>query len=293
MEMSDGIARLPDGRRLGYARYGDPDGRPLVVCHGDAQSRLGYRWMDGAAARRHVLLICPERPGYGKSDPAPVGYSVAGSAGDLETLLEQLGVGDFTAAGVSAGGGFALAAAAAMGERVLKTVVVSGLFPFTGAAARREVAWYAPVAFWAVRHLTRPLRALLSVAIRRSYASEAGIQRLLRTLPEADRALLEGNPALRANLLEDALEATRQGAAGTVADLLCYAIGLGDLQLAQISGPVVFIHGTADTIVKPNVAVAAQCMVPGSRLRWVEGGGHLMLGADPELLLDEVAPAGL
>jgi len=43
MEMSDGIARLPDGRRLGYARYGDPDGRPLVVCHGDAQSRLGYR----------------------------------------------------------------------------------------------------------------------------------------------------------------------------------------------------------------------------------------------------------
>jgi len=222
-----------------------------------------------------------------------VGYSFAGSAGDLETLLEQLGVGDFTAAGVSAGGGFALAAAAAMGERVLKTVVVSGLFPFTGAAARREVAWYAPVAFWAVRHLTRPLGALLSVAVRRSYASEAGMERLLRTLPEADRALLEGNPALRANLLEDALEATRQGAAGTVADLLCYAIGLGDLQLAQISGPVVFIHGTADTIVKPNVAVAAQCMVPGSRLRWVEGGGHLMLGADPELLLDEVAPAGL
>ena len=46
--------------------------------------------MDGAAARHHVLLICPERPGYGKSDPAPVGYSVAGSAGDLETLPELL-----------------------------------------------------------------------------------------------------------------------------------------------------------------------------------------------------------
>jgi pimeloyl-ACP methyl ester carboxylesterase len=53
---------------------------------------------------------------------------------------------------------------------------------------------------------------------------------------------------------------------------------------------VVFIHGTADTIVKPNVAVAAQRMVPGCRLRWVEGGGHFMLGADPQLLLDEVAP---
>jgi pimeloyl-ACP methyl ester carboxylesterase len=210
----------------------------------------------------------------------------------LEAVLEQLGVGDFMAAGVSAGGGFALAAASAMGQRVLKTVVVSGLFPFTGAAARREVAWYAPAAFWAVRHLTHPLRALMSVAIRRSYASEAGQLRLLRTLPEPDRSLLESNPALRANLLDDTLEATRQRA-GTVADLLCYAKGLGDLQLARISGPVVFIHGTADTIVKPNVAVAAQRMVPGSRLRWVEGDGHFMLGADPELLLDEVAPAGL
>jgi pimeloyl-ACP methyl ester carboxylesterase len=55
-------------------------------------------------------------------------------------------------------------------------------------------------------------------------------------------------------------------------------------QLARISGPVVFIHGTADTIVKPNVAVAAQRMVPGCRLRWVEGGGHFMLGADPDLV---------
>ena len=132
----------------------------------------------------------------------------------------------------------------------------------------------------------------MSLAVRRYYASEAGLERLLRSLPEADRALLEGSPALRAQLLEDALEATREGAAGTIADMVCYARGLGDLHLARITGPVMFVHGTADTIMKPNVAVAAHRMVPGSRLRWVEGGGHFVICAHPELLLDEVAPAG-
>ncbi|HTX95354.1 MAG TPA: alpha/beta hydrolase [Mycobacterium sp.] len=288
--MSDGVARLADGRRLGYARYGDPQGRPLVVCHGDAQSRLGYRWMDDAAARRHVLLICPERPGYGRSDPAPPGYSFVDSVRDLAMLLEQLRVGEFTASGVSTGGGFALAAAATMGPRVLKTVVVSGLFPFSGAAAQRELAWYAPVVFWTVRHLSRPLGTLIAVAIKRSYASEEGVERLLRRLPQADRFLFDTDTTLRANLLEDACEATRQGLAGTVADVLCYARGLDNLQLSSISGPVVFVHGTADTIMKPNIALAAHRMVPGSELRWVQGGGHFILRAHPELLLDEVAP---
>jgi len=110
-----------------------------------------------------VLLICPKRPGYGRSDPASRGHSFAVSVGDLEELLEELGVADFIVSGVSTGGGFALAAAAAMGDRVL---------------------------------------------------------------------------------------------------------------------------------MKPNVAVAAHRMVPGSRLRWVEGGDHFMLVAHPELLLDEVTPAG-
>ena len=140
-------------------------------------------------------------------------------------------------------------------------------------------------------HLTHPAQALISVAVRWSYPSEQGQQRLLGKLPPADRAAIAADSAFGANMRQDALEATRQGAAGTVADAICYARGLGQLRPARISGPVVLLHGTADTIVKPNVAIAAQQMVPGSRLRWVEGAGHFMLASHPELLLDEVVPA--
>jgi pimeloyl-ACP methyl ester carboxylesterase len=74
-------------------------------------------------------------------------------------------------------------------------------------------------------------------------------------------------------------------------DALCYARDLVPLRLADISGPFVLIHGTADTIVKPRVAEAAHQLLPGSQLRWETGDGHFMLSAHPELLLDRVAPA--
>jgi pimeloyl-ACP methyl ester carboxylesterase len=38
----DNILRLPDGRRLGYAEYGDPDGKPVILFHGTLNSRLMY-----------------------------------------------------------------------------------------------------------------------------------------------------------------------------------------------------------------------------------------------------------
>ena len=32
--------RLPDGRLLGYADWGDPSGAPVIYCHGGLNSRL-------------------------------------------------------------------------------------------------------------------------------------------------------------------------------------------------------------------------------------------------------------
>jgi pimeloyl-ACP methyl ester carboxylesterase len=36
----DNILRLSDGRRLGYAEYGDPEGEPIMLFHGTPGSRL-------------------------------------------------------------------------------------------------------------------------------------------------------------------------------------------------------------------------------------------------------------
>src|SRR3954470_14650409 len=68
----EGSIRLADGRTLAYAEHGDPDGWPVLGCHGSPSSRLERHVEDGGAYRRWgVRFIVPDRPGFGRSDPHP------------------------------------------------------------------------------------------------------------------------------------------------------------------------------------------------------------------------------
>ena len=53
----DKTLRLEDGRLLGYAVYGDPEGQPVFYFHGFPGSRLEAQLADGVAARLGVRLI--------------------------------------------------------------------------------------------------------------------------------------------------------------------------------------------------------------------------------------------
>ena len=59
--------RLPDGRALGFAEYGDPNGAPLFFFHGLWASRLTYHPDDQIARSLGVRLITVDRPGIGLS----------------------------------------------------------------------------------------------------------------------------------------------------------------------------------------------------------------------------------
>ncbi|MDS0260264.1 hypothetical protein NDI56_12745 [Haloarcula sp. S1CR25-12] len=54
----------PDGRTLTYADHGDPDGSPVLFCHGTPGSRLGVP-DSGAVAATGTRLLTVDRPGYG------------------------------------------------------------------------------------------------------------------------------------------------------------------------------------------------------------------------------------
>ena len=66
--MTDQTIRLPDGRQLGYAEYGDPKGMPLLFFHGTPGSRLRLSHIDPLARDLGVRVVAPERPGFGLSD---------------------------------------------------------------------------------------------------------------------------------------------------------------------------------------------------------------------------------
>jgi len=61
------ILLLPDGRQLCYAEYGDPDGKPVILFHGNTNSRLLYGLMPGCPFRPGLHLIAPDGTGYSLS----------------------------------------------------------------------------------------------------------------------------------------------------------------------------------------------------------------------------------
>ncbi|MBV8463847.1 MAG: alpha/beta hydrolase, partial [Acidimicrobiales bacterium] len=64
----DQVVLLPDGRTLGYAEFGDPEGTPLVNCHGGLTGRLDVEPADRVAQQAGIRILSPDRPGIGRSD---------------------------------------------------------------------------------------------------------------------------------------------------------------------------------------------------------------------------------
>ena len=86
----EGSVRLPDGRAMAYAEWGDPAGRVVLGCHGSPSSRLERHVEDPADYLRWgVRLVVPDRPGFGRSDPQPgrrVGRHPRGTDDEKDTM---------------------------------------------------------------------------------------------------------------------------------------------------------------------------------------------------------------
>jgi len=59
------VLALPDGRKIGYAQYGDPNSKPVITLYGILSSRLENFLFDINAKELSVRIIGIERPGIG------------------------------------------------------------------------------------------------------------------------------------------------------------------------------------------------------------------------------------
>ena len=99
----DNLLELVDGRTIGYATWGDPEGTPVFIGHGMPGSRLDrYAGLDDPewVGRRRLLFVGVDRPGYGYSDPWAEA-TVLDCAGDFVRVADHLGLERFWALGVS------------------------------------------------------------------------------------------------------------------------------------------------------------------------------------------------
>jgi pimeloyl-ACP methyl ester carboxylesterase len=120
--------RLRDGRTIAYSSWGDPDGRPVLNCHGGLVCRLDIATAEATARDLGLRIISPDRPGVGHSDRKP-GHALLDWTDDARELVDALGIETCAAFGWSMGGQYALALARALAPRVDTAIVVAGCPP--------------------------------------------------------------------------------------------------------------------------------------------------------------------
>ncbi|TPX12917.1 uncharacterized protein E0L32_006797 [Thyridium curvatum] len=155
--------RLPDGRTLGYAEFGCPNGRPLMWFHGFPMSRLDGWAADRIARRRGIRVIAPDRPGFGLSTFQPSRRIVDWPA-DVKALADHIGIKRFAVLGLSGGGPYAVACAYALPEQTMTACgVLIGGPPWE--AGPHYMPWFARLTSWASNYCPTVLQALSAMLI--------------------------------------------------------------------------------------------------------------------------------
>ncbi len=279
------ILTLPDGRRVACAEYGDPGGLPVLALHGTPGSRLMFALADRAARERGIRLIAPERPGYGLSDYRH-SESLAQIAEDLSAVADLYEVDRFAVIGVSGGGPYAVAAAAAMPDRISLLALVAPIGEVADVQLR----------------LSRFQRLLFRRLARRPWASRLFFGRLrlmvfrspdtayrwlMRRVRAADRELL-ARSGVKISLQAAMGEGLRPGVEGVAQDLrLCCSPWR--LRFADIDVPAIIWQGSDDPVVPPEAAYALARALPNCRLDVIPAAGHYWVFSRFGLILDAVA----
>src|ERR1022692_2574237 len=107
----EGSVGLPDGRRMGFAEFGDARGRTVIWLHGTPGARRQIPHEARALAMaQQVRLVGIDRPGIGSSTPH-VYSQIRSFATDLESGADALGIEGMAIIGLSGGGPSVLGAA--------------------------------------------------------------------------------------------------------------------------------------------------------------------------------------
>ena len=253
--------RLADGRMLRVHDTGAraaPHAVTLVWHHGSPQTGALLEPLVSAAAARGVRLVAYGRPSYGGSSPHP-GRDVASAAGDVQQVVDALGVARFAVMGASGGGPHALACAALLPDRVAGAVCLAGLAPFTNA-----FDWYAGMAS------DGGLRAAVEGrAARERYAASEVFDPNVFTA--ADWAALKG---AWSSLGVDAERAGTAGSDGLIDDDVAFVTQWG-FDVGQIVAPVLLVQGGQDRVVPPSHAEWLLRTCPSAELWLRPRDGHI------------------
>ncbi|KAK0383051.1 hypothetical protein NLU13_8967 [Sarocladium strictum] len=282
--------KLPDGRLLGFAEYGKPDGKPLFYFHGYPASRREIAPISKDANKRGIRLISIDRPGIGAST-FQSGRKLRDWPDDVRTLADTLGLDRFAVLGSSGGGPYAIACALALPPQRLSVAgVFAGAPPWEFGAQhmslpRRRLAYLA-------EHWPRSLEGLTAtlVSISRWLLHCQWIQNkidawLVAVINRANEN--EGKPVetlsceklteIREQTIGPFLDHFEQGAAGFVKETQVL-VGPWGFPFEEVRGRVQIYHGAKDANAPPQMMRILAQRLPNCDLQELEKDDHYTMG---------------
>jgi pimeloyl-ACP methyl ester carboxylesterase len=215
-----------------------------------------------------IRLVAIDRPGFGRSDRQPRRTFLDWPT-DVTAVTDQLGIDTFSVLGISGGGGYALACAYAIPERLERVAVVSGMGPVYRPEARHGMTVSNRILYGLSPRLPFLARGLTWVIFRGLLFA---LRRPPRSTPNTEPAAnLWSDPAIRPAIVEDLREAVvRPGTRGLVQELALYATPW-DFALEDIVVDVAMWHGTRDVNVPSALASYVADAIPHGQLRLIDG----------------------
>ncbi len=266
----------PDGRVLAVEEAGDPAGRPVLVHGGTPNSRHLYSPNAIDAAERGLRLISYDRPGYGESSPQP-GRTVADCAADVRAICADLGIDRLATWGISGGGPHVLACAALLPDLVVAAASLASLAPFDADG----LDYFAGMGQGNVDDT----RLFLADEAAARAKTEQDREEFLAASPDdvstgmatlltpTDAAVLTGELAkFLTSSMQDGLAPGAQG----WWDDNCMILPWG-FDVADISVPVLLLHGRQDMFVPFGHGEWLAAHIPGVEARLTDDDGHLTL----------------
>lgn len=265
---------LRDGRELGYATVGDPDGDPLLLFHGFPNSRVFAAAFDAVARDHGVRVIAPERPGFGVSDPDP-GRALTDWPADVADLADRLELGAVPVLGISAGGPYAAVTAALLPGRIERAGIVCGLGPMA-AVGLRDRLWY-----YSARFLPPATKLGLWLGGKQALRDrDAFLESMADSAAPADGPVWTGE--LGAVVHASMVESRRHhGLDPLVTETALFGQSWG-FDLGAITVPTWLWYGKADTVVPQAMGLYLADAIPTAESHFYPDLGHLSTVAETE-----------
>lgn len=244
------------GVRLAVHQVGE--GPPLLLIPGLGTDHHAFLWNIRDLSQHWRCLVLDQR-GIGLSDATPGPYDMALLADDAARVIERLAPSGAFVFGVSMGGMVAQHLAIRH-PKLVAALVLGCTGPGGSLAVRADPADTRLLLGGDARDPALAYRVACQVLYERRWREEH---------PEVveDAVHWRATHPVRPGVFAAQWEAIRHHDTGD--------------RLPEIQAPTLVLHGTADVVMPPGNGALLQERIPGARLHWLPGRGHMFFQEDP------------